>query len=268
MLTNTQHQAPDRRPSNSCDPEPHASPRYPTPYWSDAIAAFSNFLWLPNSTANHDSLINTTQSWDSKTAAHSWFSTNRIPLLIQNSPGSIRQPQFRTPPPAPPLAPPSNRHAGSKSIQTAHRRWLSTLGSPPAVGPTTSPSRSCSQAFPQFETHRQHGDAGSQNPTSRMGFRSLPGEAHGSQRRLPRHVQRQDLQHRTPRQTRHTAREPDETFAQLGYRSRKNPKQSCYIPDDAVTEHGVYHTILGPLRMAETIPAEHKECRLVQERGL
>ena len=60
----------------------------------------------------------------------------------------------------------------------------------------------------------------------------------------------------------------DETFAQLGYRSRKNPKQSCYIPDDAVTEHGVYHTILGPLRMAETIPAGHKECRLVQERGL
>ena len=52
----------------------------------------------------------------------------------------------------------------------------------------------------------------------------------------------------------------DEAFAQLGYRSRKNPKQSCYIPDDAVTEHGVYHTILGPLRMAEAIPAEHKEC--------
>ena len=39
----------------------------------------------------------------------------------------------------------------------------------------------------------------------------------------------------------------DEAFAQLGYRSRQNPKQSCYIPDDAVTEHGVYHTMLGPL---------------------
>ena len=37
----------------------------------------------------------------------------------------------------------------------------------------------------------------------------------------------------------------DEPFAQLGYRSRQNPKQSCYIPDDAVTEHGVYHTILN-----------------------
>ena len=60
----------------------------------------------------------------------------------------------------------------------------------------------------------------------------------------------------------------DEEFAELSYRSRKNPKQSCYIPDDAVTEHGVYHTILGPLRMAEAIPAGQQECRLVQERGL
>ena len=54
----------------------------------------------------------------------------------------------------------------------------------------------------------------------------------------------------------------------LGYRSRKNPQQSCYIPDDDVTQHGVYHTILGPLHMAEAIPAGHQECRLVQERGL
>ena len=34
-----------------------------------------------------------------------------------------------------------------------------------------------------------------------------------------------------------------------------------------MTEHGVYHTILGPLRMAEVIPAGQQECRLVQERG-
>ena len=59
----------------------------------------------------------------------------------------------------------------------------------------------------------------------------------------------------------------DQDRAELRFRSRKNPRQSCYIPDDAVTEHGVYHTILGPLRMAEAIPAGQKECRLVKERG-
>ena len=60
---------------------------------------------------------------------------------------------------------------------------------------------------------------------------------------------------------------PEEDFAELHFRSRKNPRQSCYIPDDAVTEHGVYHTILGSLRMAEAVPAGPKECRLVRERG-
>ena len=61
---------------------------------------------------------------------------------------------------------------------------------------------------------------------------------------------------------------PDEDFAQLRFRSCANPRRSCYIPDDGVTEHGVYHTILGPLRMAEAIPAGQQECRLVKERGL
>ena len=59
----------------------------------------------------------------------------------------------------------------------------------------------------------------------------------------------------------------DTDFAELRFRSRKNPRQSCYIPDNAVSEYGVYHTNLGPLRMAETVPAGPKECRLVKERG-
>ena len=58
-----------------------------------------------------------------------------------------------------------------------------------------------------------------------------------------------------------------EDFAELHFRSRKNPRQSCYIPDDAVTVHGVYHTILGPLQMAEPVPTGHKESRLIKERG-
>ena len=60
----------------------------------------------------------------------------------------------------------------------------------------------------------------------------------------------------------------DEEFAELNFRSRKNPRQSCYIPDDAVFQHGIYPRILGPLRMAEAAPAGQKESRLVKERGL
>ena len=59
----------------------------------------------------------------------------------------------------------------------------------------------------------------------------------------------------------------EEDFAELHFRSRKNPRQSCYIPDDAGTDNGVYHTILDPLRMAEEVPDGPKESRLVKERG-
>ena len=59
----------------------------------------------------------------------------------------------------------------------------------------------------------------------------------------------------------------EEDFAELHFRSRKNPRQSCYIPDDAVSDNGVYYTILDHLRMAEDIPEYPKESRLVRERG-
>ena len=58
-----------------------------------------------------------------------------------------------------------------------------------------------------------------------------------------------------------------EDFAELHFRSRKNPRQSCYIPDDAVTSQGVYHTILGELRMAEALPENTKESRLLRKNG-
>ena len=60
----------------------------------------------------------------------------------------------------------------------------------------------------------------------------------------------------------------DEEFAELAFRSRKNPKQSCYIPSDSVKDEGAYPRKLGSLHMAEAIPKHPKESRLVRERGL
>ena len=59
----------------------------------------------------------------------------------------------------------------------------------------------------------------------------------------------------------------DEDFSELHFRSRKNPRQSCYIPDDAVRDNGIYPTILDTLRMAEAVPKNPKESRLVRHRG-
>ena len=51
----------------------------------------------------------------------------------------------------------------------------------------------------------------------------------------------------------------------LSYRSRKNPKQSCFIPSSALTNNGIYHTISGTLKMAELLPVNFKDSRLIYE---
>ena len=64
-----------------------------------------------------------------------------------------------------------------------------------------------------------------------------------------------------------TGQRVDEDFAELHFRSRKNPKQSCYIPSDSIQDEGAYPRILGHLCMAEAIPKHPKESRLVRHRG-
>ena len=56
-------------------------------------------------------------------------------------------------------------------------------------------------------------------------------------------------------------------FQQVSWRSRKNPRQGCFIPATAVSERGAYHTILGDLRMAEPIPDDHRDSRLTLHNG-
>ena len=51
------------------------------------------------------------------------------------------------------------------------------------------------------------------------------------------------------------------------FRSRKNPKQSCYIPKSAVSKKGIYHTKLGEISYSESIPDNIGDCRLTSHNG-
>lgn len=53
----------------------------------------------------------------------------------------------------------------------------------------------------------------------------------------------------------------------VGFRTRKNPKQSCYLPKSAVSETGIYPTLAGKLRWSEKLPAGFGDCRLIFENG-
>lgn len=52
-------------------------------------------------------------------------------------------------------------------------------------------------------------------------------------------------------------------ISRVRFRSRKNPIQSCYIPKSAVTDKGIYHTVLGEVTFKESFPKSFGDCRLV-----
>jgi putative transposase len=57
-------------------------------------------------------------------------------------------------------------------------------------------------------------------------------------------------------------------FNKLGFRSRKNPEQSVYIPKQAVLEKGIFYTISGVgLRLSEKLPKDIRDCRLMLSSG-
>ena len=57
---------------------------------------------------------------------------------------------------------------------------------------------------------------------------------------------------------------------EMKFKSKKNPKQSCFIPKTAISSSGIYYTIAGKLKMNERAWFENEEindCRLVLEFG-
>ncbi len=49
------------------------------------------------------------------------------------------------------------------------------------------------------------------------------------------------------------------------FRSRKNNQQSIYIPKSAITELGVYHTLLKKLTLSENLPDNIRDSRLIKD---
>jgi putative transposase len=52
-------------------------------------------------------------------------------------------------------------------------------------------------------------------------------------------------------------------ISKMRFRSRKDAVQSCYVPKSAVSDRGVYHTILGEANFKEVLPQNFGDCRLV-----
>ena len=51
----------------------------------------------------------------------------------------------------------------------------------------------------------------------------------------------------------------------VSFKSKKNPSDSIFIPNSAIKDCGVYHTMLGDLKMSEALPDNIRDSRLVKE---
>jgi putative transposase len=59
----------------------------------------------------------------------------------------------------------------------------------------------------------------------------------------------------------------DKQVRRCRFRSRSDRQQTVYIPKSAISERGVYHTILGEVRFAESLPLKFSDGRLTLAYG-
>ncbi len=56
-------------------------------------------------------------------------------------------------------------------------------------------------------------------------------------------------------------------LSELHFKSRKSPKQTCYIPKSAVKPSGIYPTIAGAIDYTENLPEDFQDCELSWQQG-
>ena len=225
-------------------------------------------MWSPSGTDSPDSALNSSSGWSSRTATQSWFSTSRMEAPNQNSP--------RIYSPSSIFSAAVCADSGATGQQSRRIRLYPTTQQKLMLRTWLDASRWVYNLTVEI---LQHGVPAAWKYVANMVVPELK-VLHPEWKAVPYQVKRTAVRdacramsnvkifNMKLAEDKARGERLDEEFAELHFRSRKNPKQSCYIPDDAVTKHGVYHKILGPMRMAEAIPEYPKESRLVRERGL
>jgi putative transposase len=59
----------------------------------------------------------------------------------------------------------------------------------------------------------------------------------------------------------------DGQFRKCRFRSRRDRRQTVFIPKSAISERGIYHTLLGEMRLAEPLPPDFSDGRLTMAYG-
>lgn len=224
------------------------------PYWNDFCKEVSSKLWLPTKTALRDSATKLSNSLSNKTVANSWFSTEQ-----------------RT-------APKKNLQRICSTYSTSFLAGCTdsedtvTKSRKIRVYPTTSQKSSFRQwigvarfVYNQtIELLNQPGTKASWKEIKTGILQALPDWTKSTPYQIKSIAIRDACiaVREAKKRTKETGR-----LHKAQFRSRKQPKQSCYIPKSAVKNGGIYTTYTGELRWSENLPENFGDSRLLWHFG-
>jgi len=220
-----------------------------TPYWNDYCKEISSGLWLPTRTDLLDLDSNLSSSWSSKTVEKSWFSTKLISLPTKSS-----QMTFST------LS--MFSHVGCMVSGNTVNKSKKIR-----IYPTSFQKELLKECLGVYRfVYNRTIDYLKQEGT-KANWKGIKTETlHG----LPEFCKDIPYQIKSIaiRDACISVREAKKKcltngiFNEVKFKSRKNPKQSFYVPKSAVTGNGFYKTIFGEMLYKEQLPENIKDCRL------
>ena len=257
--------SPKRPSSRTSEEDSTSSEKDLHPYWNDSIAAISSRLWLPTGTASLGSALNSSSGWPTKTAARSWFWTTRITAPNRNSPRIF----------SPSSTPSVADSTGSAATETKSKRiriypnreqrqtlklWLDAARW--CYNQTVAYLRQ-----PDTKANWKYIKTAIINAAPER-LKAAPYQVKSiAVRDACRAVTRCKQANMELAQAKTHGNRTEEPYTEVGFRSRKNPKQGCYIPWRSITKEGPYPRILAEMHMAEALPANHRDSRLTLHNG-
>lgn len=225
------------------------------PYYSAFSQAISSRLWLPTETVWHALAANSSSIWLSKTVGQSWFSTR---LYIAPRPNL---PRIFSP------SSPSSPVGCTDSENTVRKSRKIRCSASPVQRHILK--RWCGAARFVYNRAVEH----LKQPDTKANWKKIKGVILAS---LPawcaeipyqiKSIALRDACKATTQVkilTQQGKRQDDGSLLQVHLRSRHDPIQSFYVPQSAVSERGIYHTLLGTLRFRDMLPAQPRAGRLV-----
>src|SRR5271157_1998123 len=223
-----------------------------SPYWDDFCAGTSLRLWSPTETVLHDLGSNSSNTSALKTVENSWFSTARYTAPRQNSPRIFLQSFMCSPAVCTGFENTAVRSRKIRIYPTAaqkaeYRRWFGTarkvyndtikyLEEPGTTACWKGIKGNILAALPEWAKEIPY-------QIKSMAVKDACSAVSAAKKKCL----------------------TGQGFQSCKWKTRKNPKQSCYIPKSSVTKDGIYPRLTKEMVYAEPIKDEHGDCRLVCE---